>query len=75
MSRAAQRDARKVAHHAAKARKARTPLGKAGVAFDEWRHLVSQLPAEFADQLGEQMTTHIRAEIARLRPARGGDGQ
>lgn len=75
MSRAAERNARKAAHHAAKERKARTPLGKTGAAFDEWRHLVSQLPAEFRDQFATEMTTYIRAQTARLRPSRGGDGQ
>jgi hypothetical protein len=45
------------------------------VAFDEWRRRVSELPADIAEALAGEMTTLIKTETARLKPAERGDAQ
>lgn len=63
---------RQAQHSAKKARRARTPLERTSVEFDTWRRRIKELPATYADQLADAMTTHLRQEIRKLQP-RGGD--
>lgn len=76
MSRAAKAGARAARHYDGKASKARArgPLDVTAVAFDEWRRLVSVLPADIAAGCARDMTALIKDETARLRPAERGDG-
>lgn len=62
---------RQARHWAGKTRKARTPLRRTGVAFDEWRRRVTELPAELADAEAVEMESTLRREIERLRPRVG----
>lgn len=67
MSAAAQRRARnRAAHYAERARNARTPIERATVAWDYWRSLIRDLPADQAGQWAESIATALEAHIARL---------
>lgn len=74
MSAAADQHAKRDKHTAAKVRKARTPLQKTAPWFDTWRRRVSELPPEVADAEAVALTAHLRAQVERLKPRRGGDG-
>lgn len=77
MSRAGKAAARSARHYDKKTRaaRARGPLDVTAVAFDEWRRLVSVLPADIAAAFAGEMTAAIKAETAKLRPAERGDGK
>jgi formate dehydrogenase maturation protein FdhE len=75
VNRAPEQAARRNAHYAKKVRKTRTPLQKTAVAWDQWRHLITRLPADMEDQLADAMTAAIKAEIQKLKPREGGDPQ
>lgn len=77
MSRVSKTAGRSARHYEKKTRaaRARGPLDVTAVAFDEWRRLVSVLPADIAAAFAGEMTALIKAESVKLRPAERGDGQ
>ncbi|MCO6011739.1 hypothetical protein NE236_43015 [Actinoallomurus purpureus] len=63
---ARRRVANRAAHYAAKQARAGTPLERVTAAWEQWRALVRDLPAEAAEPWAEAITTTLDAHITKL---------
>lgn len=63
---ARRRVANRAAHYAAKQAAARTPLEHAAAAWQHWRALLRDLPADQADPWAESITTTLNAQVEQL---------